>query len=489
MSREILLVMPKAGIWENLGIRPPDGLLTIAAIPYQRGYNVKIVDLRLEKDWRATMKSHLEKNPLFVATSCMTGPQIGYALELSKFVKQHDKNVPVIWGGIHPTFNPHQTLENKNIDVVVIDEGDMTFLELIEKFGKNESLKDVLGIGYKENGKIIINPKRPLIEDLDSLPNLPYDLIETKRYFGFDTENSEPSIALSTSRGCPFKCTFCYDTKVFGNRFRAFSAKRTVEIVKFVTEKFKIKNIYFHDDNFCTNLKRYKDFIDILLQENLDITWGVLGVRMDTLQIMEHELLSKTVKAGCTNLNSGIESGSDRILKLIKKGITVQQVIDTNKKISKYSFKAKYTTINGFPTETEQDIKDTVKLALRLVQDNKNAYTSFNIYMPYPGVELWELAKQYGVYEPKTLEEWITVDQDNVFDNLPWLDNRRKEMIKNLVFTSNFANRNIKYKIGKKYLRFLFDLYHPIAKLRFKYNIYQFPVDRILANSIANALY
>ena len=489
MGKEILLVQPKAGTWENLGIRPPDGLLTIAAIPYNRGYNVKIVDLRLEKDWRATMKKHLKNGPLFVATSCMTGPQIAYALELSKFVRQHDKNIPVVWGGVHPTFNPHQTLENENIDVVVIDEGDMTFLELIEKFGKNESLKDVLGIAYKEDGKIIINPRRPLIEDLDSLPNLPYELIDTKKYYGFDPDNGEASIALSTSRGCPFKCTFCYDTNFFGNKFRAFSAKRTIEIIKNIVEKFKIKNIYFQDDNFATNLKRYKDIVDLMLQENLDIKWGVLGIRIDTLQIMDHELLAKTAKAGCTNLNSGIESGSERILKLIRKGITIHQIVDANKKLSKYPFKVKYTLINGFPTETEEEIKDTIKLALRLVKDNKNAYTSFNVYMPYPGVELWNLAKEHGVYEPKSLEEWITVDQDNVFDNLPWLDYRRKEMIKNLVFTSNFANKNIKYKIGKKYLKFLFDLYYPIAKLRFKYNIYQFPVDRLLANSIANALY
>jgi len=489
MNREILLVQPKAGSWENLGIRPPDGLLTISAMPYNKGYNIKIVDLRLESDWRAAMKSHLEKNPLFVATSCMTGPQIAYALELSNFVKQHDKNIPVIWGGIHPTFNPHQTLENENIDVVVIDEGDLTFLELIEKFEANQSLKDVLGIGYKENGKIIINPGRPLIEDMDSLPNLPYELIDTKKYFGFDAENGEASIALSTSRGCPFKCTFCYDTKVFGNRFRAFSAKRTIEIIKNVVEKFRIKNIYFQDDNFCTDLKRYRDIVDLMIQENLDIQWGILGVRMDTLKIMDHDLLTKTVKAGCTNLNSGLESGSDRILKLIKKGITVQLITDVNKKLSNYPFKAKYTFINGFPTETEEEIKDSVKLALRLVNDNKNAYNTFNIYMPYPGVELWNLAKEHGMYEPKSLEEWVKVDQDNVFDNLPWLDNKRKNMIKNIVFTSNFSNKNIKYKISKRYLKLLFDWYHPIAKLRFKYNIYHFPIDRWFANSLANALY
>jgi len=489
MSKEILLVQPKAGIWENIGIRPPDGLLTIAAIPYSRGYNVKIVDLRLEKEWRSAIKKHLEKGPLLVATSCMTGPQISYALELSKFVKQYDKGIPVIWGGIHSTFNPHQTLENENIDVIVIDEGDFTFMELVERFEAGKNLKDVLGIGYKEDGRIIINPKRPLIEDLDSLPDLPYEITDIKKYYGFDEGDGQNSITLNTSRGCPFKCTFCYDTGVFGNRFRGFSAERTIQIIKKVVEKFRIKNIYFADDNFCTILKRYKDIVDLILQENIDIRWGISGVRVDTLQVMDHDLLTKTVKAGCTNLNSGVESGSDRILKLIKKGITTQQVIDVNKKLSKYPFKVKYTLINGFPTETEEEIKDTVNLALKLVKDNKNAYTSFSVYIPYPGVELWNLAKEYGVYEPKSLEEWITVNADDVFDNLPWLDERRKAIIKNIVFTSNFSNRNIKYKIGKRYLKFLFDLYYPIAKLRFKYNLYQFPIDRSLANSIAKALY
>lgn len=489
MGQEIVLIQPKVGSWDNLGVRPPDGLLTIAAIPYTKGYNVKIVDQRVEKDWRSVLQSHLKKSPLFVATSCMTGPQIAYALEISKFVKQYDKSIPVIWGGIHPTFNPHQTLENENIDIVVIDEGDLTFMELIEKFEAGQDLKDVLGIGYKKDGKIIINQKRPLIEDLDSLPSLPYNLIDIKKYYGFDAGNEKASIALSTSRGCPFKCTFCYDTVAFGNRFRGFSAKRTIEMVKNVVEKFKIRAIYFADDNFCTDLKRYKDIVDLLLQENFDITWGISGVRMDSIKIMDHDLLTKMVRAGCNNLNSGLESGSDRILKMIKKGITVQLITDANNKLSEYPIKAKYTLIAGFPTETEEEMNQTVKLALKLIEDNKNAYTLFCAYVPWPGVELWDIAKQHGVYEPKSLEEWIKVDNDNVLDNLPWLDNRRKEMIKNLVFTSNFANKNIKYKIGKKYLKFLFDLYYPIAKLRFKYNVYQLQIDRWLVNSIANALY
>ena len=490
MNREILLVQPKAGMWENLGIRSPDGLLTMAALPKKEGYNVKILDLRLEKDWRTSLKKHLDKNPLFVATTSMTGIQIKYALEASKFVKQYNKNIPVIWGGVHPTFMPEQTLENENVDIVVIDEGDLTFLDIIKTLELNKPLKDVLGIAYKdESGKIHRNPPRPLIQDLDSLPDLPYELIDIKKYYGFDLENGGGSITLNTSRGCPFKCNFCYDTKMYGNTWRGYSVKRTMEIIKNVVDKFGVRTIFFEDDNFATNLKRFKEIVYSIKNENLDIKWGLNGIRLDALKVLDDNFLRDMAKAGCVNTDSGIESGSDRILKMIKKGTTVQEIIDINKKMGKHSFKAKYTFIVGYPSETEEELMQSVKLALQLVKDNKNAYTPFFIYTAYPGVELWEIAKQYGVYEPKKLEDWETFDYSNAYLHYKWLDERRIKMIKNLAFTSNFANKNIKYKISRAYLKLLFNMYQPIAKVRFKYNLYQFPIDIKLGTTVANALY
>ncbi|MBI2647142.1 B12-binding domain-containing radical SAM protein [Candidatus Woesearchaeota archaeon] len=490
MDREILLLQPKSGNWENLGIRSPDGLLTMAALPKKEGYNVKILDLRLENDWKAALKKCIDKNPLLVATSCMTGIQIKYALEASRFVKQHNKDIPVIWGGIHPTFMPYQTLENENIDIVVIDEGDLTFLDIIKTLEANKPLDNVLGIAYKDrDGKIHKNMPRPLIEDLDSLPDLPYELIDVKKYYGFDLENGGGSITLNTSRGCPFKCNFCYDTKMYGNTWRGYSAKRTIEIIKNVVDKFGIKNIFFQDDNFATNLKRFKDIVYGIIDEKLDIKWGLLGIRLDALKVLDDNFLRDLAKAGCVNMDSGVESGSDRILKMIKKGTTVQEIIDINKKMSKHSFKAKYTFIVGYPSEAEEELIQSIKLATTLVEDNKNAYTPFFIYTAYPGVELWEIAKQYGVDEPKKLEDWETFDYENAYMHYKWLDKKRIKMMQNLAFTSNFANKNIKYKISKTYLKLLFNVYQPIAKVRFKYNLYQFPIDIKLGNTVANALY
>lgn len=488
-GKEVLLIQPKAGNWESLGIRPPDGLLTMAALPKKEGYNVKILDLRLEKDWQSALKSHLD-NALLVATGCMTGIQIKYALEASRFVKQQNKSVPVVWGGTHATFLPEQTLENENIDIAVMDEGDLTFLELIKKIEANKPLNDVLGIAYKDlSGKIHINQPRPLVQDLDSLPDLPYELIDVKKYYGFDLENREGSITLNTSRGCPFKCAFCYDTRMYGNTWRGFSAKRTVEIIRNVVNRFGIRNIFFQDDNFAANLKRFKDIVYGIIDEKIDIKWGLLGIRLDTLKLLDDAFLRDLEKAGCVNMDSGVESGSDRILKMIRKGITVKEIIDINKKMGNYSFKAKYTFIVGYPSETEEEMIQSVKLALQLVKDNKNAYTPFFIYTAYPGVELWEIAKQYGIEEPKKLEEWENFDYENAYLNYKWLDKRKIKMMRNLAFTSNFANKNIRYKISKGYLRALFNLYYPLAKLRFKYNVYQLPIDIKLAHSIADSLY
>tara|TARA_Y100000034_G_scaffold133312_1_gene198441 strand:- start:1862 stop:2644 length:783 start_codon:yes stop_codon:yes gene_type:complete len=260
-------------------------------------------------------------------------------------------------------------------------------------------------------------------------------------------------------------------------------------MIKNVVDKFGVKNIFFQDDNFATDVKRFKEIVHRIIKEKIDIKWGLLGVRLDALKHLNDEFLYDLKKAGCVNIDSGVESGNDRVLKMIRKGVDIGTIKDVNKKMGRHSFKAKYTFIVGYPTETESEIKDSVRLALQLVRDNKNAYTPFFIYTAYPGVELWDIAKANGLKEPKKLEEWLNFDYENAYLNYPWLTEKRIKIIKNIAFASFFANKNIKYKISKNYLKLLFDVYQPIAKMRFKHNIYQFPFDVKLANSVANALY
>ena len=407
----------------------------------------------------------------------------GKLIEISQFVKSNS-DVPVVWGGVHASLLPLQTINNKYIDIVVYGEGDYTLLELVKELKNKKDLKKVDGIYFKEkSGKIKKNNPRKAIENLDDLPPMPYDLINLKKYYGMDLEG-KPSITLMTSRGCPFRCAFCYNTVFHQRKWRGKSAEKVLDDISYVIEKLKINNIYFEDDNFCADLNRFNKIVDGIISNKFDIKWGLLGVRINSLKVMSNDFLKKVSKAGCVNIDVGIESGNDRVLKLIQKDITVPQIIESNRKLSGFSFITKYTFIGGFPTETENELKQSVRLSLKLTKENKNAYTPFFIYTVYPGTALYSLCLKNGFKPPEYLGGWATLDYDNSYLHYPWLSKRRIKILRNLTFTSNFANKNIKYKIQKKYLKVLFDLYHPLAKFRFKHNFYYLPIERLLMDKI-----
>ncbi|MGD9276210.1 MAG: radical SAM protein [Candidatus Pacearchaeota archaeon] len=485
MKKKIVLLQPKTGEWDFAGARPPDSLLAIAALPYKKGYEVKIIDQRIERNWKEILKKEL-KGALLFGTTSMTGPQIRYALQASRFVKENSK-VPVVWGGVHASLLPEQTIENKYIDVVVKGEADFAFFELIQAIENKKNLDKVKGIYYKDKGKIKKTEERELIKDLDVLEDYPYELIKIENYYGFNIGHGK-SITLMTSRGCPYRCAFCYNTVYYKNRWRGMSAKKTLHLIENALTKLGVKSIYFQDDNFSANVKRFEEIIDGILEKGWKFSWGLLGTRIDTLKRMPDELLEKAVKAGCIDIDVGIESGSDRILKLISKDVKINEVIEVNKRLAKFFHKTKYTFIMGIPTETEKELLKTVRFSIKLSKDNPNLLPLFLIYCPYPGTKLYEVAIKNGFYEPKNLEEWANINYETAYLHSPWLGKKRIKMLRNFEFASLFASKNNDYKINSKLFKVLADIYRPFAKLRFEKNIYQFPIDRILARELSSRI-
>ncbi len=481
--KDIILIQPKAGSFDMLGARCPLALLSLAAIPDKKGYNVKIIDQRINHDWKNELLNSLKKDPICVGITCMTGKQILYALEVSKIVKE-ESQVPVIWGGIHPTTLPEQTLQNPYIDILVLREGEITFMELIEALEKKSSLKNVKGIYYKENGKIIKNPEREFIKNLDELPDLPYKLVDVKKYSSLDIEGS--SLDFSSSRGCPYRCSFCYNTYFNKNTWRPFSAKETVKRLKNLVDKYKIRTIYFQDDNFCADLNRLKEILIGIKREKIDIKWGTLGLRVDTAKRMDAEILKLMEETGCINVDIGIESGSERILKMIDKRINIEDAIKVNRKMSKFPFIIKYTFIIGFPTETREEIFQTVKTSIKLAKENKRAYTPLSIYTPYPRTPMYDLAIKEGFVPPKSLEEWGKFNLDNWHLSFKsWLSQKQIRYLDSIGLSSLFANKNIRYKINKRLTKILFNMYHPIADFRFKNNFHFLPLESLLYKRIS----
>lgn len=478
MACDIVLVQPKTGSWDNLGSRIPESLIGVASIPVKESYNVTLIDQRIDKDWKEKLINCLKDKPLIFGTSSMTGPQINYALELSKFVKSFDKDIPVMWGGLHSTLLPHQTLKNPDTDIVTIGQGEESFAELVHVLEKKGNLRDIKGIAYKKDGKIIMNPPRPMVENLDNLPDLPYHLVDVKKYYGGDFRG-KPSMILTTSRGCPYRCAFCIDPAVYNRMWKAYSAERVIEKMRHIIDTYGIKDFYFQDDNFGTNLIRLKKILKMIVEEFDDVAWGTLGIRADSITRMDNELRELLPKSGCKNIDVGVESGSQRMLDLMKKDEKVGDFIEANRILSKYDIFLKYTFIIGYPTETSEDIKLSKELALKLQKENKNAYTPFFTFCPYIGTESMTLAIQQGFKPPESLEEWANFHFDGWYEHSPsWISKKRRKIIENINFTSYFANKNVKYKISTRLGKFFFDVYHPLAKLRFKYNIYQFPIER-----------
>lgn len=472
-------------MWDYLGARIPESLLGISTIPASEGYKVTIIDQRVEPEWKEKLYSALKENPVVFCTTCMTGPQITFAVEVSKLVKEFNRNLPVVWGGLHPTSLPVQTLEHSNVDIAVIGDGEFTFPELVHAVEKGYDLSSVKGIGYKDkSGRIHINPAREEISNLDVLPDLPYHLVDVKKYYAVDFRG-RPSISITTSKGCPYRCSFCIDPAVTKQRWRAYSADRVLKKMKFIIDEFGIKDFYFQDDNFGTSPSRVKELLKGIIREFDDVAWGTLGIRADAVYRMDEEYQDLLVKSGCRNIDMGIETGSPRMLELMKKDEPVDVFIKANEILAKLNITVKCTFVLGYPTETEEDIRLSKELALKIMQTNPNAYCVFFTFCPYVGTEAWDLAVKNGFEPPKTLEDWACFDFDGWYKKSPaWLDKRRQKIIDNINFTSYFINKNIKYKINNKVGKFLFDIYNPIANFRFKKDFYHFPVERKICNAL-----
>ncbi len=478
----VLLIHPFDGVYND--VMPPTlplAILSVAAPLVKEGYDVKVIDQRTDKDWEKELKDFIKKEPLCVGITSMTGSQIKFALEASKIVKENS-SAYVIWGGVHASLFPKQTLENRYVDFVVIKEGENTFLELIKALQNKKTIEKIKGIAYKKQNKVIITPEREFT-DLNNLPELPYKLIDIKKYTHKSFKQKEV-IDIETSRGCPYACGFCYNSIYNKSYWRSMNPENVVKNIKKLIKDYNIKSFYFIDDNFFVDQDRVNKIMNLIIKEDLNITFGCQGARIDTLDRMIPEDLSLLEKAGCKFLQIGVESGSDRMLKLINKLITREQTIRVNKKLSNYSFLVLYNFICGFPTENKEDLFETTSLIYKLLKDNKHAMAGpVYIYKPYPATPLYNVAISQGFKEPQKLEEWADFDWTKISEF-----NQTKEMLKlfkRIMITSICIDDKIESQSESFIYKTAAKIYKPIAKFRIRHNFYNFmPESFLLKNKI-----
>lgn len=472
---DILLVQPPVREYQVVTKNPiiPLSLLNIASLLH-KDYDIKILDQRLDKNWKKELLKELKKNPLCVGLTAQTGEEITHALKTSEIVKKSNDSTKVIWGGSHASLLPKQTLEHPNIDLVVKGEGEITFYELIKALEKNKSLKGIKGVWYKENTKIKSNPDRPFL-DLNKLPTLPYDLIKIQDYFS--KRDGKKSVYIETSRGCLNNCSFCYNLQINKKTYRCLNKKNTLTKIDKVVKDYGIEYLRIVDDNYFADKKRVLDISKQIINDKLNIQWEAMGAPFNMISQFSIEELKILKSSGCDQLSFGIESGSKRILKLLNKNIKISKVITLNRLLKKLQIKPKYFFVYGFPTETVNELRKTADLILTLLKDNHSASAHSFCYTPIPNTPLFYLAVKEGFVPPKTLEDWSKYDRDVAYKNQVF--KKTGDLVENLNLASKLFISRIPEKKGLSLIK---KLYRPIAKFRMNHLFFKFFLEKRIHN-------
>ncbi len=436
------------------GYHPPLGLLYVAAVTEKDGFDVTVYDASINKASFDDVRNELRKGYDVIGITAFTGSRESVYL-CASIAKEENKLATVVLGGPHVSSLSEITLrELPFVDVVVRGEGELTFLELVQKLATNESYQDIKGISIRDNNGVpYSNPVREVITDLGTLPWPARHLVPMDRYFKaslwHEHQLRRPGTAIVTGRGCPGNCIFCSSPTMWGRRVRRRTPESIIDEIRHLHKQYGVNDIFFMDDTFTANKKWVTEFCEGLIQGGLDISWRCLG-RVDTVT---YDLLSIMKKAGCYHVNYGIESGSQETHKVIQKSITIEQAIKAIETTRKARLFVGADFIIGFPGETRDDMKETAALVKRLPLNN----FAFNMLWLFPGTVLYKRALDEGKtddmvwFKPFHMMKGINTQPfppyvSDTFSNKEELIQETQKHI-NQLMTWKFIWRSLRFKI------------------------------------------
>lgn len=396
----VLLISPPtvSAVKRIIGLTSPPLNLAYLASMIRNEHKVKIVDSSTEGLTFEDVKKIMKSFEIDVVGITATTSMIPDAYETARIAKEVNENAKVILGGPHSTFLPEKTMEEcKSIDFIVRGEGEYTFKELIGAIEKGKKPENINGLSFRGN-KIQHNPPRELIKNVDELPIPSYDLLSMDRY---KSDNIKYG-TIMTSRGCPFNCIFCSSSLQFGNVWRGHSTDRVLEELSILRNKYDKREIEFLDDTFSLKKSRAVEISNKIKKEELDISW-IASSRVDTFS---SEIAKAMRDGGAHTVYFGIESGTQKVLDFIGKGITLERSKISVKNAKEAGLRILGSFIIGFPFETKGDINKTIKFSKKVGVD----LAQFTIATPYPGTRLWHLALKEKLLATLDWRKFTTLD-------------------------------------------------------------------------------
>jgi anaerobic magnesium-protoporphyrin IX monomethyl ester cyclase len=387
----------------------PLGIGYLAAVLEENGYAVDVIDCQVQQYTSNYLESELERLQPDVIGVTSTTLTYKSATEIVQAAKKACPNSLTIMGGPHVTVLDDQSLnEQPELDIIVRGEGELTLLELVDRISKSniKNLNRVLGITFRKNGQIIQTPDRPFIQNIDRLPYPAFKHFDMSKYRIF----GKTYLPVITSRGCPFQCTFCLASKMCGRGFRARSPKNVVDELEYLRDMFGADAFSFYDDTFTFDRKRARDICKEMKNRKLDLQWDC-RTRVDRISKEDLIILRD---ANCQLIHFGVESGSQKMLNLMKKGTTVEQNAQAIKWAKDAGISVAISVVVGYPGETPELLQETLDFMYRTRPD----YVYMCVAIPYPGTEMYEYLKELGW---EMSPRWDRYDEQTVVFKNPLL--------------------------------------------------------------------
>jgi anaerobic magnesium-protoporphyrin IX monomethyl ester cyclase len=370
------------------------------------GFDVKIIDARIEPNWRDMLRKEIGDAICFGMTS-MTGPDLANAMEACRAVRDTRPELPIVWGGHHARQVPNQILIEGFGDFVFRGQAEYGFVELVKLLERDQDPEGIAGLVYLLNGNVVGNTLAPIVDfGYNVFPA--YHLLDIERY-----RSPNNIVAYFSSQGCPFHCTFCTASD-FSYSYR--SLDQVKEEINYLVTDLGFKSLFFKDGTFFVSKKRVLAIAELLLELWPEVKWKA-GARANSLLEYSPKEMSMLRDSGLRSVFFGIESGSQQVLEGMSKKIVPEHAIRSAQLSVDYGFEFYASLMYATPGETLEDLKQTISLVRKIKEINPNATIQNCVYIPLPGTLMYEMAVSRGYQPPRTTKEWSRRDITSNFEN------------------------------------------------------------------------
>jgi radical SAM superfamily enzyme YgiQ (UPF0313 family) len=422
--QKIVLYNPRADFYTL-----PLALLALASALDRKRYRIVLVDGRLEAEPELRVARETV-DALCLGVTVLTGKPLRDALRVTKAAKAARADLPVVWGGWHPSLFPVETLLDAGVDATVQGQGERTLAEILDRLEEGASLDGVPGCTARRGIDPAVGAPRTTA-DLNEFPAVDYDLLDLEPYFA---RKGQRQLDYVSSQGCRFRCTFCSDPTVYRRAWFGLAPGRVGEELERAYRRHRFDDLAFQDETFFTQERRIAAIASEIRKRGLAFRW-MATMRADQGARLDEKVLVECREAGLRRVMIGLESGSQPMLDWMKKDVKLEQVFTTAEKCRRAGVGALFNLIVGFPRETADSVGETIRIAKRLRAMGPDFQVAFFYYKPYPGTEIVDALAKEGHPLPRRLEEWAGIEDAAS----PWVDSAKRALVERFKFYQQVA--------------------------------------------------